>query len=206
MLTTAPSLQARIHHGDPHAVADLLSRPGAVVDGHFELLSGRHSDRFVAFSRIAESPPALDVLAAWLVPTLAPLVPDAVVAPRTAGVALGWTLARQLTVPFHLTGVDQRGRPDELLGPADISGRRILLVNDVVTTGEGLRAMREIVSACRAEVAGAAWFLSRSDVDVTHLIGAPTAHVVSAELPSWSPDRCSLCEHDEPLTPVLDLN
>ena len=43
-----------LHRGDPYALAELLALPGAIMEGHFQLLSGLHTDRFVAFSRIAE--------------------------------------------------------------------------------------------------------------------------------------------------------
>lgn len=206
MSTATQTLRAHVHLGDPATVGELLATPGAVVDGHFELLSGRHSDRFVAFSRIAENSPALDALAAWLLPSVAPLAPDAVVAPRTAGVALGWTLARNLSVPFHLAGVDEHGRPDGLLGDPDLRDKCVLLVNDVVTTGAGLRGLSELVRAAGASVAGAAWFLTRGEIDLSQDLGAPATHVVSADLDSWSADRCSLCGQDEPLTPGIDLN
>lgn len=206
MSTATQTLSAHVHLGDPETVGELLATPGAVVDGHFELLSGRHSDRFVAFSRIAEDSRGLDRLAASLLPSLAPLTPDAVVAPRTAGVALGWTLARGLSVPFHLAGVDEHGRPNGLLDEPDLRAGRVLLVNDVVTTGAGLRCLSELVHAAGASVAGAAWFLTRGDVDVSRDLGVTTAHVVTADLNSWPSDRCSLCEQDEPLTLGLDLN
>lgn len=206
MATATQTLNADVHLGDPAAVLELLATPGALVDGHFELLSGRHSDRFVAFSRIAEESRALRALASWLLPSLAPLAPDAVIVPRTAGVALGWTLARGLSVPFHLADVDEYGRPDALLAEPDLRAGRVLLVNDVVTTGAGLRGLSALVRAAGANVAGAAWFLTRGEVDVSQDLGAPTARVVSAELDSWRADRCSLCEQDEPLTFGLDLN
>jgi adenine/guanine phosphoribosyltransferase-like PRPP-binding protein len=163
-------------------------------------------DRFVAFSRIAADEAALDLLASWLLPPLAAASPDAVIAPRTAGVALGWTLARRLGAPLHLASVDDRGRPDSLLGDPGLRGARVLVVNDVVTTGAGLRALTALVDAAGAATVAATWFLSRGEVDVAQHLQVPTAHVVTAELPSWPADKCSLCDQHEQLTLGLDLN
>jgi orotate phosphoribosyltransferase len=206
MATSTHPLSAHVHLGDPRMVSELLATPGALLDGHFGLLSGQHSDRFVAFSRIAADVAALDVLAAWLLPTVAAGAPDVVIAPRTAGVALGWTLARRLSAPLHLASVDDQGRPDGLLGSPDLRGARVLVVNDVVTTGDGLRALARLVDSAGASAVGAAWFLSRSEIAISADLGVPTAHVVTAELPSWPCEECSLCRENVHLVPGLDLN
>lgn len=206
MQTADRTLTAEVHRGDPRLLADLLRIPGALLEGHFELLPGRHTDRFVAFSRIAEDQTALRLIGDWLLPSLAPLMPDAVVAPRTAGVALGWTLARRLGTPLHLATVDPRGRPDGLLGHPDLRGQRTLLINDIVTTGDGFAALAGAVTAAHGEIVGASWFLSRDNVDVGGKLGVASQHVATVMLPSWAPEHCRSCDAGEPLQPGLDLN
>jgi orotate phosphoribosyltransferase len=206
VVTSETSSLLSVHRGDPATVAGLLSLDSALLDGHFELLSGLHSDRFVAFSRIARQDGALQLVAGWLQPSLAPTSPTAVVAPSTAGVGLGWTLARLLGVPLHLAGLDDHGRPCCLLGEPDVSGGRLLLVNDVVTTGQGLQALAETVRGRGAEVAGAAWFATRSSQDIAAILDAPVFSICELALAAWPQSECPRCTSGEPLQLAVDLN
>lgn len=202
------STEARLHAllGDPDVIVDLLARPGVLRAGHFRLLSGLHADRFVAFSRLVDDENALDVIAGWLAASVAPWRPHVVVAPSTAGVALGSALGRRLGAPLELASLDSDGRPIGLLGNPTLSGRRVLLVNDVVTTGDGMVALAEVVRAAGAEVCGGAWFLSRADVDVASRIEAPTATLGLLDLPAVAPAECAGCAADQSLEDALDLN
>jgi orotate phosphoribosyltransferase len=195
-----------LHRGDPVAVADLLALPGAVLHGHFELLSGLHTDRFIAFSRIANEPGALGLVADWLSPSLVVLLPTVVIAPSTAGVGLGWAIAQRLGVALHLASLDRSGRPDGVIGDPDLRGERFLLVNDVVTTGTGLAGLARTVRDAGGEVAAAAWFASRCPVDVHAAVGAPVVSVADVDMPAWPAADCPACAAGTPVAPALDLN
>jgi orotate phosphoribosyltransferase len=200
----APALET--HLGDQWTLAELLARPGVLESGHFRLLSGAHSEHFLRFSRIASDPTALESLAAALAPTVASWRPDAVLAPSTAGVSLGRELAQQLGLTLNLASVDESGRADEILGGVFLGGRRVLIINDVVTTGEGLEALANVADAAGGTVAGAAWFASRAHVDVASRLGAPTAWLVTAELPTFAPEACPCCVAGLDAVDGLDLN
>lgn len=202
-LATHPLNVAR---GDPRLVAEYLSRPGVLREGHFRLLSGTHTDTFVAFSRLAHDPLALETVADWLDPSVGPLGASAVAAPSTAGVSLGAALAERLGLPLQLALVDEEGRAESLLGNPRLESQRVLLVNDLVTTGRGLLALRNAVAAAGGEVAGAAWFLSRTDVDIEGLLRVPAIFVGSVGLQAWSEQACDLCRQHTPIEDALDLN
>lgn len=184
----------------------MLLTPRALLEGHFNLLSGLHTDRFLAFSRIADHPEALRQIARWLAPSLEPLLPDALLAPSTAGVGLGWALAREIGVPLHLALLDSDGRAREILGAPPLIGQRVILINDVVTTGQGLRALSNVVLGAGGETAGASWFASRRQVDVEAMLGQPTTWVTTVDLPAWPTEACPLCSGEIPLQQGLDLN
>jgi orotate phosphoribosyltransferase len=192
--------------GDADAVHRLVATPGALVTGHFELLGGLHSAHFFKFSTIARDSAALDTLAGWLVPQVQEFAPDALLAPTTAGVGLGWTLATALGTPLHLAAVGDDGRATGIIGAPDVAGTRILLVNDIVTTGRGLAAMTQIVADQGADAAGACWFLTRSEIDVKSVVGIPCARVVDWNLPAWSADACELCATGGEPVAAYDLN
>jgi orotate phosphoribosyltransferase len=200
---TLPSLHPRL--GDARVVIDMLSRREALRTGHFALLSGAHTSHFLMFSRLAKDDRDLDLLAEWLTPSVAAWRPTGVLAPSTAGVALGWTLARNLGVPLHLADIDSEGRATDVIG-GSVSGQRLVLVNDVVTTGAGMIALAEAARRGGAEVAGGAWFATRHEVDVSALIAAPVAYVAELALDSWDPDDCPLCRGGDTFEAALDLN
>jgi orotate phosphoribosyltransferase len=185
----------------------MLAYPDALLAGHFELLSGLHTDRFLAFSRIAADTAALNLIADYLLPSVAAQGPTVIVAPSTAGVALAWALAQRLSLPLHLAGLDDRGRAHSLIGGPDLSSERALLVNDILTTGHGLQALADTVTASGAELAAAAWFLTRSSkVDVEAMIGAPGFPVATMPLSSWAADQCPHCQAQTPAQLAVDLN
>jgi len=200
----APALET--HLGDQWTLAELLARPGVVEHGHFRLLSGAHSEYFVRFSRIASERDAVAGVAAALAPTVAVWQPGCVLAPCTAGVSLARELARQLGLDLHLASVDGAGRADGIIGESPRPGSRALLVNDIVTTGAGLEALASVARAAGADVSGAAWFASRSAVDVEAKLGVPAAWLLSVELPATPPETCRGCATGEELVDGLDLN
>jgi len=196
----------RAHLGDPSTIVDYLARPGVLRTGHFRLLSGRHADRFVAFSRLVDDPQALKTISTWLASVVAPWTPTVVLAPSTAGVALGSALGRHLGAPLHLASLDDSGRPNGVLGAPDLHGESVLLVNDIVTTGDGISALAALSRHAGATVAGGAWFLSRADVPVGDRIDAPTAAVGLLDLGSHAANDCPGCRAEQPLQDALDLN
>lgn len=208
-MTVSPTLDLPlpdVRRGDPALVRDLLDRPGVVERGHYELLSGLHSDVFIRFSALAQDNEALRTIADWLTPSLKPWNADALVAPSTAGVALAWTLARLMALPLHLATPDAVGRASEIPAAEALAGQRVLLVNDVVTTGAGMSALARLIEDAGAEVAGATWFVSRAPVDVEGMTTAPTAFVVALALAAAEADECALCRDEIPLERAGDLN
>jgi orotate phosphoribosyltransferase len=208
-MTVTPTLDPLfldVRRGDPSLVRDFLGRPGVLEHGHYALLSGRHSDTFIRFSMLARDESALGCIADWLVPSLKPWEADAIVAPATAGVALGWALARRLSVPLHLAAPDATGRPTAIGTSDDLNTQRVLLVNDVVTTGAGMKALARVAEAADADIAGAAWFATRSPVDVEAIIAARATWVVGLELAAVEAEVCELCQQKIPVEHAVDLN
>jgi orotate phosphoribosyltransferase len=208
-MTAAPTLDLPlldVRRGDPALVRDLLARDGVVEHGHYQLLSGLHSGTFLRFSALAQDNEALGCIGDWLTPTLKAWQADALVAPSTAGVALAWTLALRLAAPLHLAAPGDDGRAIGITTSGELAGRRVLLVNDVVTTGAGMAALARLVEDAGGEIAGAAWFASRAPVDVEGLVAAPTAFVVALALEAVAAEQCELCRDEVPLERATDLN
>ena len=148
----------------------------------------------------------MDLVGRWLQPTVAAWAPTGILSPSTAGVGLAATLARSCGIPLYLAHLDVDGRPAGVVGEPALSDQRIVLINDVVTTGGSLASMAQLVRGGGGQVAGAAWFASRSEQDIAAIIDASTACIATALLPAWSADGCRLCQSAEPLEDTLDLN
>lgn len=206
IVTTQAVLPSAARVGDPDRAGRLILVRGALQNGHFRLLGDLHTNVFVAFSRIAAERACLDLVARWLAPSIAGWSPDALFAPSTAGVGLASLIARVLEVPLFLAQLDETGRACGVIGTADFAGSQIALVNDVVTTGNGMQKLKGVAEDAGARIVGASWFVSRRPVAVHELLDIPTSHVLDLELPAWSADDCQLCSSDLPLEDALDLN
>ena len=207
-MSSTADLTFRPFVGDPQLLADYLGRDGVLRHGHFRLLSGLHTEHFLAFSQIAQDAQAVRRIANDLAAVCGPWGPSMVLAPSTAGVALGGELARALHAPLHLASLDETGRANGVLGEPDIAGARVLLVNDVITTGDGLVALRDVARAAGAgaDVAGAACFGTRADVDLAERLQMQICLSVGLTLPAFSADKCPMCADGSEPVDALDIN
>lgn len=140
----------------------LLESCGAVLRGHFRLASGRHSDVYVEKFRILERPPVLEAAVARIIRHLDGIQPTLVVGPSTGGMIVAYEAARQLGLTAaYVELVDgKRGlRRNGHIAP----DARVLLVDDVLTTGTSLVETAEVVHAAGATLIGVGVLIDRSE-------------------------------------------
>ena len=177
----------------PQEAAALLERSGAILHGHFELTSGRHSDLYVQKARVLEDPAATMELAreisSWY-----PEGVDVVVAPAVGAIPLGFAVALAAGArSIFAERVDGAMRLRRGFGLRE--GERALVVEDVVTTGGSAREVEELVRASGARSLGVAALVDRSSSDV----GFPMRALVRIGATSWEPADCPLCARGVPL-------
>jgi orotate phosphoribosyltransferase len=172
-----------------------LRERGAILEGHFRLSSGRHSDRFVQKFRLLEDPALVTRVAQALVAQTRAFAPTIVVSAAVGGIVLGYECARQLgTLAIfvekeHGVATLRRGFALEPQG-------RVLVVEDVVTTGLSVREIFAVVEARGATVVAAALVVARAAVD----FGVPTVALLDLPIASYAPEECSLCAAGIPLS------
>ena len=176
-------------------LAETLERSGALLDGHFLLSSGRHSDRFVQKFRILERPTLLEPLARALADHFAGAAPTVVVSAAVGGIVLGYETARQLGT-FGIFVEKDAGVPTLRRGFVLAPDDRALVVEDVVTTGGSVREVMDVVRAHGASVAGVGAIVRRAHVD----FGVPTSALLDLPIESFDPGRCPQCAAGEPIT------
>ncbi|MGB8267807.1 MAG: orotate phosphoribosyltransferase [Candidatus Velthaea sp.] len=172
-----------------------LEARGAILDGHFRLSSGRHSNRFVQKFRILEDPRLVERVAAAIVAELKPPAPTIVVSAAVGGIVLGYECARRLgTLGIFVekeNGVPALRR-NFTLSPED----RVLVVEDVVTTGGSVREVLEVVRARGAAVSALGIIVRRATVD----FGVPTVALLDLPIESYAPGSCPQCAAGEQLS------
>jgi len=176
---------------------ELLRMSGALMDGHFRLSSGRHSGEYCQCARALEDPARAEELGRALADLFSDARVDVVVSPALGGVVIGHEVARALGVRALFT---ERKEGTMILrrGFALEAGERVLIVEDVVTTGGSVREVAEIVRAADADVKGFGFLVDRSSGNVD--LGAPMKALVRRDMPSYEPESCPLCEAGRPVT------
>jgi orotate phosphoribosyltransferase len=181
------------------SVEELFVRSGALLDGHFLLKSGRHAGRYLEKFLVLQHPAIGVELCRRFAVALAPYRPTLVLGPTTGGVLLSFETARQL-------GGDVRAAFAE---PGDHGGRslrrgwpvaadeRVVLVDDILTTGASLLETVGAVRAAGVEPLAAAVIVDRSTAVVE--LGVPLHPLGRLEVPSWVPDDCELCATGVPI-------
>jgi orotate phosphoribosyltransferase len=171
-----------------------LTRRGAILDGHFRLSSGRHSQRFVQKFRILEDPVLVADVAMALVASVRSFAPTIVVSAAVGGIVLGYECARQLGT-FGIFVEKDQGVPTLRrgfeLGPHD----RVLVVEDVVTTGLSVRETFNVVAEHGARVVAAGVIVRRSPVD----FGVPTIALLDLPIESFVAGDCPQCAAGIPI-------
>jgi len=181
-------------------VIQALKDAGAIRTGHFQLTSGRHSDTYVQCARVLENPALTTKLAREMVARLLhsseeSCKPDFVVAPAVGGIIIGFAVAQALNLPFVFTerqeGVMVLRRAFEI--PA---GARVLIVEDVVTTGGSVQEVVRIVLESGAQVAAVSSLIDRGG-DLA--FEADYYPLLSMEVESWLPKDCEACKAGVPI-------
>jgi orotate phosphoribosyltransferase len=170
----------------PEEAFDLLRERGALRTGHFLLSSGKHSDTYVEKARVFESPSDTVRLAREISSWYRAL--DVVVSPAVGALPLGFAVALAADARFvyaERVGDRMAFRRGFALHP----GERVVVVEDVVTTGGSAAEVHDLVAEAGAEALGVAALVDRSIGDVSF----PLRAVVRIEARALDPGECHLC-------------
>lgn len=184
-------------------IEGIFESAGALRRGHFLLKSGRHSGRYLEKFAVLQYPSLAVEVGRRLAEALAPRSPTLVVGPTTGGVLLAFETARQLEpmVGHQVRGVFaepmERGVRALRRGWPVALDERVVVVDDVLTTGVSLLETLAAVRAAGAEPLAAAVIVDRSTAPVEP--GVPLTALGRIEIESWGSDACPLCASGEPL-------
>jgi orotate phosphoribosyltransferase len=174
---------------------DLFRRSGALLDGHFRLSSGLHSPGYLQCALVLQYPDRAEQLGHALAEKAAEHRPSVVLSPALGGVIIGHEVGRAMGVrAIFAERVDgaltlRRGFT---IGEND----RVLVVEDVVTTGGATKETMQIARAAGGQVVGAVSIVDRSGGMV---FDVPYSSLLEIELATYEPDQCPLCAKGVPV-------
>jgi orotate phosphoribosyltransferase len=174
----------------------IFKEAGVLLEGHFRLTSGRHSNRYLQCAKIFRHPNYSEELCAALADKFRGCGVDIVIGPAMGAVQMAYEVSRALGCENFFTERSEDGKMALRRGFAVESGKKVLVVEDVVTTGGSVREVIDIVRAAGGEVVGVGSIVDRTGGKID--FGVPFQSVVSLNVESWEPQDCPLCKAGAP--------
>ena len=170
-------------------VVDILKKSDALLEGHFLLSSGKHSNRYVQCAKVLRFPQYAEEVLSTVVEQIKTLDIDLVVGPAMGGVIVSYELGRQLKKESVFTerkdGVMQLRRGFEVK-----KGEKIIIAEDVVTTGKSTIETKKALEALGGEVIGVACIVDRTNQN----IGVPIFSAIKLEIQVHDAQECPICK------------
>lgn len=179
-------------------VLELFERSGALLSGHFLLSSGRHSGVYFEKFNVLQHPEHLVKLGSMLVARFKGLSIDRVIGPTTGGMVIAYEVARQMGKPYFFAEPNEKGEGRVFgRGFSLIPDEKILIVDDVLTTGRSLIEVLELVKRESGDILGVGVLLDRSGGKVK--LGQPYHALATLDVESFASEDCPLCREGKPV-------
>ena len=177
-------------------ILEIFKKTNSLLTGHFLLTSGRHSNQYFQCAMVLQYPEYIEILAAIIVEKFKELEIDTVISPAIGGICVGQEVARQLKKRFIFAE-----REDTKLtlrrGFSIAEGEKMLVCEDVVTTGGSVFEVMEIVKENKGMIVGVGTIVDRSNGKVD--FGVPQVSTLKLDVVSYQPDECPICKEGIPV-------
>ena len=180
-------------------ILEMLRDSGALKEGHFVLSSGRHSDQYIEKFDLLRQPRATSEVCRHIAERFRDQEIDVIVGPTTGGVILAFEVGRQLGVAAAYAERSPNGDAGREFrrGTTLPSGGRVLVVDDILTTGGSLRETLDALASHPVEVAGVAVLVDRSGGEAE--LGLPYVALATMNFTTWDASDCPLCRRGQPV-------
>lgn len=172
-------------------ILEIFAEAGVLLEGHFLLTSGRHSNRYLQCAKLFRNTKYSEKLCACLAEKFAKDNVDVVIGPAMGAVQMAYEVSRALGCE-NFFAEREEGKMTLRRGFVVTPGMRCLLVEDVVTTGGSVKEVKELVEAAGGIVVGIGSIVDRSAGKAD--FGVPFKSVIRVDVESWEPDECPLCK------------
>lgn len=170
-------------------IVEILKDSDALLEGHFLLSSGKHSNRYIQCAKVLRFPDRAEKVLASVVDQIKDLDIDIVVGPAMGGVVVSYELGRQLGKEAIFT--ERKNNIMELRRGFEIKkGAKIIIAEDVVTTGKSTIETKRVLEELGGEVIGVACIADRTSGD----IGMPIYSAIKLDIQVYDANECTLCK------------
>jgi len=174
-------------------ILEVFKETGVMLEGHFLLTSGRHSDKYMQCAKLFQNADVSEMFAKELAGKFDGV--DLVAGPAVGGIILAYEVGRQLGVK-NVFAEKQNGKMTFRRGFEIPKDAKVLVVEDVVTTGGSVKEVVSLIREMGAEVVGIGSIVDRSNGKVD--FGVPFEAVLSMEVISFDAEDCPLCKEGTP--------
>ncbi len=181
---------------DLTTILDRFRRVGGLLEGHFRLTSGLHSAGYLQSALVLQHPREAEACGAALAGHLRGLGAQVVLSPALGGIVIGQEVGRALGIRA-IFAERQDGRLVLRRGFTFEPAEKVLVVEDVVTTGGSTRETIDVARAAGAVVVGAAAIIDRSGGQ--QRLDVPFHSLAEVSLPTYEPESCPLCLAGQPV-------
>ena len=175
----------------------IFKKSGAILNGHFLLTSGLHSPVYWEKFRVLQFPSYTEQLCRLISSHFASQQVEVVAGPTTGGIILAYEVARQLGVRGIFAEKEGDERQSFKRGFGINPGERVLIVDDILTTGKSIREVLSLVNEQGGRVIGIGVLVNRSEQE--HDFGFPLFSCLRSITPTYKPQECPLCAAGIPL-------
>lgn len=178
------------------SVLDRFRQSGALLEGHFRLTSGLHSPGYLQCALVLQYPAHAEACGAEIAARVRSLGAQTVLSPALGGIVIGQEVGRALGIRA-VFAERQDGKLMLRRGFTLQPGEKVLVVEDVVTTGGSTRETIEVARQAGADVVGAASIIDRSGGQQN--LDVPYFSLAKLSVPTYQPDSCPLCAAGQPV-------
>jgi len=171
-------------------IIEIFKKTEVLLEGHFLLTSGRHSNQYMQCAKILQYPNYTQEIIAQLAECYKDTKVDYVIAPAVGGIIIGYELARQLKSK-NMFAERENGKMTIRRGFSLPKGSKVVVAEDVITTGGSVKEVMEIVKEQGSEVVGVAVLVDRSNGTID--FGVKLDAALTVEVQSWEQAACPLC-------------
>ncbi|MFW6278738.1 MAG: orotate phosphoribosyltransferase [Bacillota bacterium] len=178
-------------------ILEIFSDTGVLQEGHFVLSSGRHADKYLQCAQVLQYPRYANELAEGIAEIWEDKDIDVVVGPAIGGIVVSYAVGQALDLRAIFTERkegEMRLRRSFNIRP----GEKVLLVEDVVTTGGSVKEVLSLLEDREAEIVGISSLVDRSGGEVE--FGYRFEPLLELEVTSYPEKECDLCAANEPIT------
>lgn len=180
-----------INDGRENEIIALFKEIGVLLEGHFQLTSGRHSNTFLQLSQLFQYPDKTSWVVGRLLEKTGQVDVSTVLGPAMGGIILAYEMAKQLGARAMYAEKGAGGRMELRRGFRIAPGERVLVVEDAVTTGGSVRKVIELVKGLGAYPVRVVALVDRSGG--RSMAGINFTSLLTLDIPDYSPEKCPLC-------------